>query len=230
MSADHTKPSPGRRRGILLVDDHPLTRYGVKLRISAEPDLEVCGECDAAAAAAAAVRNRVPDLVLLDLSFGDRNGLELLKDLNASHPRLPVLVFSMYPESLYAERVLRAGARGYLMKSEGAEKLIEAIRKVLRGDVYLSPLMLERLAARFADRPQASGPDAFAQLSDRELEVFELIGGGLRTREIARKLGVSVSTVETHRAHLKQKLDVASTGQLIRAAVEWQAGRQRSPA
>lgn len=229
MSGSPAKPSPGRRRGILLVEDHPLTRYGVKLRISAEPDLEVCGECDGSAAARSAVRERMPDLVLLDLSFGDRNGLELLKDLNASHPRLPVLVFSMYPESLYAERVLRAGARGYLMKSEGAEKLIEAIRKVLRGDIYLSPVMLERLAARFADRPRATDADVLAQLSDRELEVFEHIGSGLGTREIARKLGVSVSTVETHRAHLKEKLGVASTGQLIRAAVEWQAGRRRSP-
>lgn len=230
MSPDHPTPAPGRRRGILLVEDHPLTRYGVNLRISAEPDLEVCGECDGSASAMAAVRKKAPDLVLLDLSFGDRNGLEVLKDLNASHPRVPVLVFSMYPESLYAERVLRAGARGYLMKSEGAEKLIEAIRKVLRGDICVSPAMLERLAARFADRPQARESDVYAQLSDRELEVFELIGGGLRTREIARKLGVSVSTVETHRAHLKVKLGVASTGQLIRAAVEWQAGRLNSPA
>lgn len=202
-----------------------MTRYGLALRVAAERDLEVCCECDSAAAALAAVQARSPDLVLLDLSLGERSGLEFIKDLRATRSRVPVLVFSMYPETLYAERVLRAGARGYIMKSEGAEKLLEAIRKVLRGDIYLSPAMLERLASRFTGHPRATEADPVAALTDRELEIFELIGGGLETREIARRLRLGVSTVETHRAHLKEKLGLASATQLIRAAVEWRARR-----
>lgn len=201
-----------------------MTRYGVALRINAEPDLEVCGECETAAAALSAALTLLPDLVLLDLSLGERSGLEFLKDAHALHPQLRILVYSMYPEALYAERVLRAGARGYVTKSQGAEKLIEAIRKVLRGEVYLSLPMLEHVAARFTQSPQAAAADPIAGLTDREVEVLELIGAGLETREIARRLRLSISTVETHRAHLKEKLGVSSAAQLIRAAVEW-AGR-----
>lgn len=221
MKPAHSNPPHARRKRIHVVDDHPMTRYGVALRIGAEPDLQVCGESDNAKAALAAVRAEPPDLVLLDLSLGERSGLELLKDVHALLPQLPVLVFSMYPEELYAERVLRAGAQGYIMKSQGAEKLIEAVRKVLRGDIYLSPVMLEHIAARMIERPKAGGANLVAGLTDRELEVFELIAGGCETREIARRLGLSVSTVETHRAHLKEKLGVTTATQLIRAAVEW---------
>ena len=226
MKTLHSNPPLVVRKKILVVDDHPMTRYGVTLRINVEPDLVVCGERDSAAEALAAVQHESPDLVLLDLSLAGKNGMEFLKDARALNPALRVLVFSMYPEALYAERVLRAGARGYIMKSQGAEKLMEAIRKVLQGDLYLSPVMLERIAARFTERPKGAGTDLLATLTDRELEVFELIGRGMETRQIAQRLGVSVSTVETHRAHLKEKLGIASAPQLIRAAVEWGAERR----
>lgn len=204
-----------------------MTRYGVAQRIRSEPNLEVCAEADSAKAALAAVEKFSPDLVLADLSLGERGGMELIKDLHALRPRLPVLVFSMHNETLYAERALRAGASGYVMKSEGAEKLMEAIRGVLRGEIYLSPPMRDRAVHRFAGGgPVAAlGNDAGA-LSDRELEVFELIGQGLGTRQIAERLRVSKSTVETHRAHIKEKLNLGSAPELVRAAVEWLAGRE----
>jgi DNA-binding NarL/FixJ family response regulator len=212
---------PPRPRQILVVDDHPMTRHGIAEHIRTSPDLAVCGELGTANAALAAVAARPPDLVLADLSMNDRNGLELIKDLHALHPAVPVLVFSMHYESLYAERVLRAGGRGYIMKSEGAEKLMQAIREVLAGRVYLSDAMRELAVQRFAhDRPAAS-TDQAAPLSDRELEVFELIGQGLGTRQITRRLRVSTSTIETHRAHIKEKLKLRDATALVRAAVEW---------
>jgi DNA-binding NarL/FixJ family response regulator len=157
--------------------------------------------------------------------MGERSGLELIKDLHALHPHVPVLVFSMHYETLYAERALRAGARGYVMKSEGAEKLISAVRAVLSGNVYLSPVMRDRAVHRFARGPAAVKGDNAAVLSDRELEVFELIGQGLGTRQISERLKLSTSTVETHRSHIKEKLNLSSATELVRAAVEWTAGR-----
>ena len=217
---------PATRKKILVVDDHPMTRYGVAQRIRSESNLEVCAEVDNANAALAAVEKSWPDLVLADLSLGERSGMELIKDLHALRPNLPVLVFSMHNETLYAERALRAGASGYVMKSEGAEKLMEAIRGVLRGEIYLSPLMRDRAVHRFASGPAAAMGNAAGALSDRELEVFELIGQGLGTRQIAERISVSTSTVETHRAHIKEKLNLRSAPELVRAAVEWLAGRE----
>ena len=208
---------------ILVVDDHPMTRFGVAQRIRAEPTFTVCGEAASAAAALTAVEKFSPDLVLADLSLGERSGLELIKDLQPLHPHLPVLVFSMHYETLYAERSLRAGARGYLMKSEGAEKLLEAIRCVLRGEIYLSQVMRDRAVHRFASGPAAAGGDNAAVLSDRELEILELIGQTLGTKQISQRLHLSVSTVETHRAHIKEKLNLRSGPELVRAAVEWLA-------
>ena len=216
---------PSARKQILVVDDHPMTRLGVTERIRIEPDLNVCADVGTANAALAAVERLGPDLVLVDLSMGERSGLELIKDLHALHPHVPVLVFSMHYETLYAERVLRAGARGYVMKSEGAEKLLDAIRCVLGGTVYLSTVMRDRAVHRFARGPAAVKGDNAAALSDRELEVFELIGQGLGTRQITARLRLSTSTVETHRAHIKEKLNLQSATELVRAAVEWTAGR-----
>jgi DNA-binding NarL/FixJ family response regulator len=226
MKSSPDRAKPATRKKILVVDDHPMTRYGVAQRIRSESNLEVCAEADSANAALAAVEKSSPDLVLADLSLGERSGMELIKDLHALHPKLPVLVFSMHNETLYAERALRAGASGYVMKSEGAEKLMEAIRGVLRGEIYLSPLMRERAVHRFASGPAAAMGSAAGALSDRELEVFELIGQGLGTRQIAQRIRVSTSTVETHRAHIKEKLDLRSATELVRAAVEWLTGRE----
>lgn len=211
---------------ILVVDDHPMTRHGIAQRLRCEPDLAVCGEVGMANAALAAVERHAPDLVLMDLALSERSGLDLIKDLHALYPALPVLVFSMHYESIYAERALRGGARGYIMKSEGAEMLIDAIRRVLRGEVYLSPMMRNHAVHRFARGPAAEKGDNTTILSDRELEIFELIGQGLGTRQICARLKLSTSTVETHRAHIKQKLDLHSATELVRAAVEWTTTRR----
>ena len=225
MKPRKTKPKTPSRKQILVVDDHPMTRYGISQRIRAEPDLAVCAEVDGTKTALAAVERYAPDLVLADLSLGERSGMELIKDLHALHSKLPVLVFSMHYESLYAERALRAGARGYIMKSEGAEKLMEAVRRVLLGEIYLSVTMRDQIVHRFANGPTATKGNNASALSDRELEVFELVGQGLGTRQITRRLRLATSTVETHRSHIKEKLNLHNATELVRAAVEWVAGR-----
>jgi len=219
----HQVPASSARKTILVVDDHPMTREGVANLLRREPGLAVCGALGTAKAALAAVRKKAPDLVLADLSLTDHSGLELIKNIHCLHPEVPVLVFSMHYESLYAERVLRAGARGYIMKSEGAAKLLDAVNRVLRGEVYLSEVMRDHAVHRFTRGPGVARGNNAASLSDRELEVFELIGHAHGTREISRRLGVSTSTVETHRAHIKQKLSLRSATELVHAAIEWVA-------
>lgn len=225
MKLDSKTAAAAKPKRILVLDDHPMTRRGVSELICHQPGLTVSGEVGTAKAALASVESDPPDLVLCDLSLAERSGLELIKDLHVLHPEVPVLVFSMHYESLYAERVLRAGARGYIMKSEGGTKLVDAIRQVLDGGVYLSQVMRDRAVYRFARGPAAIKGDNTAALSDRELEVFELIGQGVGTRQIASRLHVSTSTVETHRAHIKEKLSLASAPELVRAAVEWFGSR-----
>jgi len=222
MKSPKTNAAAAGRRRILVVDDHPMTREGIAHLIRHEAGLAVAGEVGTARAALAAVKSDPPDLVLADLSLEERSGLDLIKDLHVLHAAIPVLVFSMHYESLYAERVLRAGARGYIMKSEGAAKLLDAIRCVLRGDVYLSEAMRDRAVFRFTHGPAALKGDNAAALSDRELEVFQLIGRALGTQEIATRLQISTSTVETHRAHIKNKLGLRTATELVRAAVEWE--------
>ncbi|HLP25543.1 MAG TPA: response regulator transcription factor [Acidobacteriota bacterium] len=204
-----------------MVDDHPMTRHGISQRLRYEPDFRVCAAAGTATAAISAVERHAPDLVLVDLSLTERSGLELIKDLHALRPELSVLVFSMHYESLYAERALRAGARGYIMKSEGAEMLVEAIRRVLRGEIYLSPMMRNRSVHRFARPPVTQTSDNTRTLSDREQEIYELIGRGLDTPQICERLNLSSSTVETHRTHIKQKLNLHSATDLVRSAAEW---------
>lgn len=221
MKPKRSKPAPPDRKHILVVDDHPMTREGIAHLIRHEPGLAVAGEVGTAKAALAAVKAHPPDLVLADLSLAERSGLDLIKDLHVLHPEVPVLVFSMHYESLYAERALRAGARGYIMKSEGAARLLDAIRRVLRGEVYLSEAMRDRAVHRFTHGPAAVKGNNAAALSDRELEVFELIGRAVGTRQIASRLRISTSTVETHRAHIKDKLNLHTATELMRAAVEW---------
>ena len=217
-----TPPATPARRRILVVDDHPMMREGLRQLIASEPDLEVCCEAEDAATALRSIEEHHADLAIVDISLKESSGLELIKDLRIRRPVLPVLVLSMHDESLYAERVLRAGGQGYLMKHEGGEKIMAAIRHVLSGRIYLSEKMSDRLLGQLAGKraAPAAGPSV-ERLTDREFEVFQLIGGGRTTRQIAEKLHVSVKTVEAHRVNIKQKLNLATAPELIRFAVRW---------
>ncbi len=214
------------RSRILILDDHPITRYGLTQLINHEPDLQVCGDAESAAQALAAIKSARPDLVLADITMPGKSGLEFIKDLQVHCPTVPVLVISMHDERIYAERVLRAGGRGYIMKNEGGEKVLEAIRQVLKGQVYVSKNMsaalLDALARRHSDLGEAT-PGA---LSDREFEVFQLIGQGLSGQQIGQRLNLSVKTVGTHRQHIMQKLKLRTGPELIRHAVRWAAAQQ----
>lgn len=208
---------------VLLVDDHPITRQGLAAMIGMESGLAVCGEAENTAEAMTAVQRLKPDLILLDLSLPGRSGLEFLKDLAAAHPGIPALVLSMHNEALYAERALRAGARGYLMKSAGGKAVMEAIRTILQGQIYVSPAVSARILESLREtKPISNGGDGMVRrLTDREFEIFQLIGQGLGTREIAGRLHLSVKTVEAHRAHLKEKLGAKDAPALVREAVSW---------
>lgn len=225
MSARSNSTGPRKHR-ILLVDDHAIVREGIAEIISTHHDLEVCGEAEAAGPAMDAVERLKPDLVVVDLSLQGGSGLDLIKNLKALHPLLPMIVLSMHDESLYAERALRAGALGYVMKREASTIVLDAIHTALNGRVFLSPKMRERMLQKVVGNSATpTAAPAMAQLTDRELEVLELLGEGRTTRQIAQQLHLSISTVETHRAHLKEKLNLTSGSELIRAAVEW-ANRQ----
>ncbi len=210
------------KRQVLIVDDHPIFRNGITQLINHETDLHVCGEICSAAQALSVVEELKPDIVVLDLSIQGTNGIELMKSIRALHPNLPALMVSMHDESIYAERALRAGARGYVMKAAPSEKVIEAIRRVLSGGLYLSEAIGGRLLDTFLNgRTNNVGSSTIEQLSDREIEIFRAVGEGRGTREIARTLFLSVKTVETHRAHIKEKLQLKTAPELVRAAVEW---------
>ena len=206
---------------LLIVDDHPMMRTGLGQLIDNEPDLVVAAEADNARQAQEAVTKQKFDLILLDISLPDKNGLELIKDLKALKPDLAILVVSMHDESLYAERVLRAGARGYIMKQEGGQKLLQAIRHVLAGQVFVSEKMSARILENFSGGPGQPSGSPVRRLSDREFEVFQMIGQGVATGEIATRLHLSVKTVEVHRANIKQKLKLATATELVRYAVRW---------
>ena len=210
---------PGKR--VFIVDDHPMMRTGLAQLIDNEPDLKVCGEAGSARQAYDAVAARKPDLVLLDISLPDKSGVELIKDFMAVQPGLPILVISMHDELLYAERVLRAGGRGYVMKQEGGKKLIEAVRQVLGGQIYVSEKMSARILEVFAGKPAETAASPVQSLSDREFEIFQLIGQGRGTREIAQQLRLSIKTVEVHRANLKKKLKLETANDLVHYAVRW---------
>ena len=215
--------SPERR--ILLVDDHAIVREGFAEIINNTPDLQVCGQASAASRALEAVGRLRPDLVVVDLSLQGGSGLELIKQIKTLHPGLPMLVLSMHDEALYAERCLRAGALGYVMKQEEAETVMEAVRSVLRGEVHVSEAVRRRMLQNLVGRQLAEDQTGISHLSDREIEVFQLIGEGRTTRQIAQKLQLSLSTVETHRAHIKEKLNLRNAVELMRAAVEWATRR-----
>jgi DNA-binding NarL/FixJ family response regulator len=216
-----SQPPADARRSLLVVDDHPFMRAGIAQLIERQPDLRVCGEAGQPSEAFSALARTRPDLVLTDLTMPGRSGLEFIRDLRAAEPDLAVLVISMHDELVYAERALRAGARGYIMKEAGGEALLAAIRQVLRGEVYVSPRMSARLLDSLSARRPRASRSPIEQLTDREFEVFQLIGQGKGTREIASQLSLSPKTVDVHRANLKAKLKLGDMSALIRHAVRW---------
>ena len=217
------EPAPGLalpRAKIVIVDDHPLFRKGLEQLINnSDGDVVVCGEAGNAAEAMSTIRKLKPDLVIVDISLPGANGIELIKNIRSEFDKLPVLTLSMHDDSLYALRALRAGAQGYVMKEEALENVINAIREVLAGRPYLSREMSAKVITHFAGGTNQGNPTD--KLSDRELEILELIGKGRDVGEIARALHISVKTVETHRAHIKEKLNLKNARQVARFAVQW---------
>ena len=210
-----------KRARVLIVDDHPVVRYGLLQLLSSEPDFEVCGEAASAQEALALVNQRKPDIAVVDISLQGTNGIELIKQIHAVHPEARILVSSMHDETLFAERALRAGASGYINKQMAMPEMVGAIRRVLSGKVYLSTSMTERMVERAARPDTDTSRSVMQRLSDRELEVFSLLGDGLSTREVAQRLNLSVKTIETHRAQIKRKLGLRNSTELIQRAVEW---------
>ena len=224
MNTNAKSKAAGRKR-ILVVDDHPMTRHGLTHLLNREPDLTVCGEAGNAKQALELAQTLRPDLVLVDLIMPDKSGLEFIKDLKALAPEIALLVLSMHDETMYAERALRAGARGSVMKSEGGEKILEAIRGVFRGQIYLSASMAATVFNNLAEGQPRQGNSALAALTDREFEVFNLLGRGLSTEEIGQQLHLSIKTVGTHRVHIKEKLNVKTGAELMKEAVRWAAAQ-----
>ena len=211
-----------RKYRVFIVDDHPLFRHGIADLIQSEPDLEICGEAESAPHALEAIRNQTPDLVIADISLRGTNGIDLVKSIKTEHPKLPVLVLSMHDESLFAARALRAGARGYVMKQEALDRVLNAIRAVLGGELFVSPAMSMRMIEEFVEG-HTNASSVVSNLTDRELEIFQLIGKGQSLPQIAQSLHLSVKTVETHRAHIKEKLHFTSARELAHFAVQWVA-------
>jgi DNA-binding NarL/FixJ family response regulator len=211
---------------ILIVDDHPLVREGVIGLLSSQPDFVVCGEAAGLAEARQLIAATGPDVILIDLTLRDGNGIELIRELKAKAPAVKPLVLSMHDESLFAERVLRAGAVGYVSKHEASRTIIQAVRTVLAGKLYLSPGMTEQMVSRAFGSAADLRQSPIDRLTDREIEVFELIGQGLTVRQIAAKLDLSPKTIETHREHIKEKMNLKNTTELTRHAVQWVLERQ----
>ena len=203
-------------RRVLIVDDHPVVRQGIKLMINSQPDLTVCGEAHNEQEARRLVRDLKPDALVVDLSLDQGDGFNVVRDVNAHFPDIRVLVLSMHDEAVYAERLLAQGAAGYIMKQAATEQLITALRAVLRGEQFISDTLRQSLATR-----NAEDGDAASRLSTRELQVISLIGQGLGTREIAENLSLSVKTVETHRLTIKRKLALDTNAQLVQYAIKW---------
>jgi DNA-binding NarL/FixJ family response regulator len=210
---------------IVIVDDHPLFRKGLEQLINSDGTFAVCGEAGNAAEAMDVIRKLNPDLAIVDLSLPGANGIELIKNIRAEFSKLPVLVLSMHDESLYAVRALRAGADGYVMKHEAMTNVIQAIREVFNGRPYLSPAMAAQVITKFAHGQAEGETDPTERLSDRELEILELIGKGHEVRQIAKLLHLSPKTVETHRAHIKDKLDLKNSREVARFALQWLSAR-----
>lgn len=206
---------------VFVVDDHPLVRKGLGELINQEADLVICGEAESVSQALERIEECRCDIAIVDLSLKEASGIELIKDIRVRWPDLPVLVLSIHDESFYAERVLRAGARGYITKDEGTDLVLTAIRRVLSGEVYLSQRVTSRMLSKLVQRPTEEVGISIDLLSDRELEVFESLGNGMGTRQIAEKLHLSAKTVETHRENIKRKLKLANASELLQHAIQW---------
>jgi len=211
----------GRAIRILVVDDHPLVRAGLAARIADQQDLEICGEAANVAEALAQVKTTSPDLAIIDIQLLDSHGIDLIKEIHSRFPSTKMLVVSAFDESLYAERALRAGAHGYINKRELQDNIIGALRTVVAGERYLSPKMTQQLVGQAVGGKDPAGGDPVARLSDRELEVFQLIGRGNTTGEIARQIFLSVHTIDTHREKIRHKLGVKNSNELMQRAVQW---------
>ena len=213
--------SPHHSARILIVDDHPIVREGLEALISRETDLSVCGQAEGISEALDLASSTKPDLAIVDISLKDGSGIDLIRQLNANNPTLRVLVSSIYDEALYAERSLHAGAIGYISKQEATRSIITAIRQVLNGRIYLSDRMSQHLVRRMVGRERLPSGLSVDSLSDRELQVFTLVGSGLTTSQIADRLHLSVKTIETYRQRIKEKLDLSNAVELVRAASQW---------
>lgn len=217
---DATAVSTAKAR-VLLVDDHPITRQGMRALVNQQLNLEVCGEADNASQAIELVASLQPDVVVADISMPETNGIELTKKLREMAPNLPILIVSMHEETLYAERAIRAGAMGYVMKQEVGEKVATALQHLLRGEMYLSGPMKQKMLHRFVNKRGDRAEFAIDTLSGREMEVFRLIGNGFSTRQIAAQLGLSAKTIDSYREHLKFKLGLDNGADLMRHAIEY---------
>jgi DNA-binding NarL/FixJ family response regulator len=211
----------GKKAKIVIVDDHPIVRQGISQLVNQESDLEICCQADDMDSALAAMSACEHAMAIVDISLAGISGIELIKAARVKHPNLPVLVMSMHDESLYTERALRAGARGYIMKQEATEKILTAIRQILAGEIYVSDKMRSTMLQRIIDNRVDANASPVAGLSDRELEVLRLIGRGFGTSEIAEEMHRSVKTVEAHRANIKEKLKLKTGLELVRFAVQW---------
>ena len=228
MGSQASTGSPAERARILIVDDHPIVRQGLKQLIDQQADLVVCAEAGGVREALGAIAASKPDAAVVDLVLGDASGIELIKDIKARHPDVAILALSVHDEALYAERTLRAGAHGYIMKEGTTGELVTALRRVLAGTVYLSEKMTSAMVRQLVAGARPALAYSIDRLTDRELEVFELIGRGKSTREIAEALHLSPKTIETHCAHIKEKLGLKNHLDLVRRAVDWQANESKS--
>jgi DNA-binding NarL/FixJ family response regulator len=226
LSPPFAAAAPAHKHRVFVVDDHPIVRQGLALLIDQQPDLVVCGAAEDAESALTAIATSRPDVLVLDISLPGRDGIELLKAIRSSDPDMPILVLSMHDETMYAERALRAGANGYIMKQEATENVLVALRRILRQEVYLSDRIASRMLRQLTFHGRETPDPPITRLSDRELEVFRLIGAGLGTRQIADELRLSVKTVESYQAHIKEKLALQSSRDLVQRAIEWRMGER----
>jgi DNA-binding NarL/FixJ family response regulator len=206
---------------IIIVEDHPIFRMGMKELINREKDLEVVGDAETVAGALDLIEIQRPDLVIVDLSLKESNGIELVKEIHHNYKHIASLVLSMHDEALHAERCLTAGARGYIMKHEASESVVKAIRHIIAGNIYVSPGIMSTILNKFQNKPDPVSASPLKRLTDRELEIFRLIGQGLSSKEIAFQLAISIKTVGTYRERIKEKLDLKNSGELLRHAVVW---------
>jgi DNA-binding NarL/FixJ family response regulator len=215
---------------VLIVDDHPIVRQGLRRLIEQEEELSVCGEAETTREAKTAIRELKPDVVIVDISLKQGDGIELVKDARAHHPQLPILVLSMHDETIYAERMLSAGANGYIMKQAASDQFLVALRRVLDGGIYVSEPVGNSMIQKFASGGAYISANPIDRLSNRELQILHMIGRGLSTRQAAETLNLSVKTVESHRQRIKRKLNLSTGSQLVQYAVNWFSGRESGAA